>query len=84
MFQALFWMLGIEQNKTHMFKNLGLSLNHPSWKMGMKLTSLRDIYEKVLHLLNDLLLIKEYPCSVFFSSFCSFTHSGLRVTITLL
>lgn len=66
MFQALFWMLGIEQNKTHMFKNLGLSLNHPSWKMGMKLTSLRNINEKVLHLLNDLLLIKEYPCSVFF------------------
>lgn len=83
MFQALFWMLGIEQNKTHMFKNLDLSLNHPSWKMGMRLTSLRDIYEKVLHLLNDL-LIKEYPCSVFCPSFCSFTHSGLRVTITLL
>jgi hypothetical protein len=64
-------MLGIEQNKTHMFKNLDLSLNHPSWKMGMKLISLRDIYEKVLHLLNDLLLIKEYPCSVFPSPFAA-------------
>ena len=52
-------------NKTHTFKNLDLSLSHPNWKICVKSTSFRDIYEKLSHWLRIFLLVKEYPCSVF-------------------